>query len=212
MGKERNFYADNVPELNSDGQLVGPLIPRSDTKANIDAIVLELGEVAHYTDITGHAVGDSSTAGGMPEIIKVLDSVVTVDSSTYVDVLEIAWTAAGNEIWEIAAHATVEMTSSSDDPQNFKLRVNSDGPTVIDAGASSHPDTDSGTTTLSYQTTNTGTLGLGGTSVVYLMGGGTVSTSGAMSIKLQIGQVSTDAVNTVTAKANLTSLRIRRIA
>lgn len=53
-----------VPLLNDDGELVGPVINRSDTAANLSAVVPESGEWVYETDTKYAKIGDGSTATG----------------------------------------------------------------------------------------------------------------------------------------------------
>jgi len=53
-----------VAKLNADGDLEGILIPRSGTATEIDAIVLQGGEVAVTTDTNQLRIGDGITGGG----------------------------------------------------------------------------------------------------------------------------------------------------
>ena len=46
--------ANGIPTLNGDGHLVGPIIFRKDTAANLDAVVLSAGEVAQAVHAPDH--------------------------------------------------------------------------------------------------------------------------------------------------------------
>ncbi len=53
-----------IPQLDADGNLVGPVMVRYDTLANLEAIVLGAGELAVASDTNQILVGDDSTSGG----------------------------------------------------------------------------------------------------------------------------------------------------
>ena len=61
---ERN-EANGFAGLDASGDLVGTIIPRQDTAANIDAITLAEGELATTSDTNEIRVGDGVTAGGV---------------------------------------------------------------------------------------------------------------------------------------------------
>jgi hypothetical protein len=50
--------------LNDDGELVGPIILRKDTAANLAGVTLSQGEIAFETDLERLLAGDGATAGG----------------------------------------------------------------------------------------------------------------------------------------------------
>lgn len=51
--------------LNEDGQIVGPIIVRAGTAAELDALTLDMGEIAYATDTGRWRMGDGATAGGL---------------------------------------------------------------------------------------------------------------------------------------------------
>lgn len=57
---------DSVATLDSDGNLDAVVIPRNDTAANLNSIVLAAGEFASTTDTHQLRLGDGSTLGGVP--------------------------------------------------------------------------------------------------------------------------------------------------
>ena len=56
---------NGYPGLNEDGDLVGIIIPRRGTTAEIDTIVLDAGELATTSDTNTFRIGDGLTSGGI---------------------------------------------------------------------------------------------------------------------------------------------------
>lgn len=123
-----------LPSDQLPAQIVGPIIPRSGTKAEIDGIVLELGERAFYTDIDGHAIGDGVTVGGFPEIVKQLGADLNLSGTANQTVLEIETTLPAGSFWAVEFGCILE-TGASIDPMNFRLEING----ARSAGAFAHP-------------------------------------------------------------------------
>ena len=56
--------ANGIPQLDGAGNLVGPVLVRSDTQTNLDGITLGDGEVAQASDTMQMRTGDGTTEGG----------------------------------------------------------------------------------------------------------------------------------------------------
>jgi hypothetical protein len=69
-----------VALLNADGELVGPIIVRTGTAAELDAITLSDGEIAYTTDTEQPRFGDGSTAGGRKHLIQNTNGSIQADS------------------------------------------------------------------------------------------------------------------------------------
>lgn len=57
--------ANGFVGINADGEIVGTVINRVDTEANLSAIVLANGELAYASDTESVFIGDGATAGGL---------------------------------------------------------------------------------------------------------------------------------------------------
>lgn len=129
-----NDDAGRVPASQMPEEIVGVFIPRSGTKAEIDGIVLALGEKAYYTDITGHAVGDGVTAGGFPEIVVELGADLVLSGTALQTVLTIETALPAGSFWGVDFGCRLQ-TGASLDPMNFRLEI----PEARSPGAFSHP-------------------------------------------------------------------------
>jgi hypothetical protein len=78
LGAEQTANKDQpngYPGLDGDGNIVGPVVVRLETAADLSAIVLDDGELAKTTDTDKFYIGDGTTAGGLPVPIFSLSSV-----------------------------------------------------------------------------------------------------------------------------------------
>jgi hypothetical protein len=75
--------ANGIPQLDDDGHLVGPIILRTGTAVEINAITLEDGELAYCSDTEDVRKGDGATAGGTSLLgLQATTQAVSADDGT----------------------------------------------------------------------------------------------------------------------------------
>ncbi|RLI52680.1 MAG: hypothetical protein DRO87_12795, partial [Candidatus Thorarchaeota archaeon] len=133
--------ANGIPTLNGDGHLVGPIILRKDTAANLDAVVLSAGELAQATDTKAIRAGDGVSNGGYAlgcddATIHVMRGSTNVISGTN---LLAAYTAAksltpGGNALSATNRATVKVPAGVFDLGTQRLTLDTDFVDVIGTG------------------------------------------------------------------------------
>ena len=143
--------ANGIPVLDSNGHLVGPIVLRKDTAANLDAVVLSAGELAQATDTKAIRAGDGASNGGYAlgcddATIHVMRGSTDVISGTN---LLAAYTAAksltpGGNALSATNRATVKVPAGVYDLGTQELVLDTDFIDVIGVGICRCLDFDNG--------------------------------------------------------------------